>query len=249
MRPSRALLLVLLLATTHGAAYLTGTSDVAQDILAPEPSHVPGTRTAEANIVAVTSGGEGNVGSVEVTIAPGHGRILLDTNPFIETDTQLSARDAARAAARITSTTLTDRDVTYSFDIRGTHLGGPSAGAAMTVATVAAIRNTTVRRDAAVTGTIRPDGRIGRVGGVLEKAVAAGENDFSILLVPRDQTVVTYYRRVEGGDVVNPSLVLRDEEVTPVRIDVNQETTRRFDMETRGIRTARDAVDILVTQR
>lgn len=249
MKASRTLLLLVLLAATHGAAFLAGSGPIQETVLAPDRAQVPGTRTAEANVLAITSNGTGNVGSVQVTIEPGQGRVLLDTNPFVETDTQLSAQTSASVASRITSTTLENRDVTYSFTIQGTHLGGPSAGAAMTVATVAAIRNETVRSDGAVTGTVRPDGRVGRVGGVLEKAVAAGGSDISLLLVPHDQTEVTYYQRTETGEIVKPGLVIEGEPVEPVQVDLNGETKRRFGMETRGVRTAEEAADLLVTKR
>lgn len=247
MKPSRALLLVLLLAATHGAAFLAGTGSIGQDFLAEE-NRVPGTRSATANVVAVTTHGGGNLGTVEATVQPGTGRVLLDTDPFVGTDTQDSAQTAARVAARLTSTSLRNTDVVYSFDISGRTIGGPSAGAAMTVATVAAIRNDTVRSDGVVTGAVRSDGRVGRVGSVLEKAVAAGRGEMSLLLVPPDQTRVTYYRR-DTGEVVDPSLVVRGEAVEPVRVDLNRETTRRFGMETRGVRTASAAVNLLVTQR
>lgn len=251
MRASRVLLLLVLLAATHGAAFLVGYGPVQETVLVPDrtQAQMQETRSAEANVLAVTSNGTGNIGSVEAKIEPGQGRVLLDTNPFVETDTQLSAQTSARVASRITSTNLEDRDVTYSFTIRGTHLGGPSAGAAMTVATVAAIRNETVRSDGAITGTVRPDGHVGRVGGVLEKAVAAGESDISLLLVPHDQTEVTYYRRAGSGKVVEPGLVIEGDPVEPVRVDLNGETKRRFGMETRGVRTAEEATDLLVTQR
>ena len=48
-------------------------------------------------------------------------------------------------------------------------IGGPSAGAAIAVATVAAIEGKNVSKDAVITGTIEEGGYIGEVGGVFEK--------------------------------------------------------------------------------
>ena len=48
-------------------------------------------------------------------------------------------------------------------------IGGPSAGAAIAVATVAAIEGKNVSKDAVITGTIEEGGYIGEVGAVFEK--------------------------------------------------------------------------------
>ena len=130
---------------------------------------------SSAYVVAVTGDSKGLVGSVDVEINPGRGRVLMDTNPFLEPDTQYSAETAAAIAEQYTGKSLDDRDVIYSFDIDGQVLGGPSAGAAMAIATIAAIEGKDVRSDVAVTGTIEEDGSIGFVGGVLEKLQASSE--------------------------------------------------------------------------
>lgn len=72
-----------------------------------------------------------------------------------------------------------------SYDVAG-HADGPSAGGLITVGTIAALRGDTVRQDAAMTGTINPDGTIGPVGGIpqkLEGAAAAGKK---LVLIPAD---------------------------------------------------------------
>jgi len=156
----------------------------------------PQTMSSSAHIIAVTSDNEGIIGSVDVEIYQGRGRVLMNTNPFLEPDTQFSAETAASVAETYTKKSLDDRDVIYSFEIEGQVLGGPSAGAAMTIATIAAIEDRELRDDVAVTGTIRSDGRIGSVGGVLEKAQVASEQGINLFLVPRGQSKLTTYERV-----------------------------------------------------
>lgn len=124
------------------------------------------------------------MGETNVKISPGYGSTLLNADPFIEADTQVSSKTANIVAQDFTEDTLNNKDTTYSFRIDGNYVGGPSAGAAMTLATVAAIENRSVPQDIAVTGTIRSDGSIGRVGGILEKAEAAGRNGLETFYIP-----------------------------------------------------------------
>ncbi|MHC1635966.1 MAG: S16 family serine protease [Candidatus Methanospirareceae archaeon] len=157
-----------------------------------------GEEVAYANIVAVRSDtNEGVIGRVRVEIKEGHGRVMVDTRPFVEPDTQYSIREAVKVAEKFTKANLSDKDVIVSFEINGTLIGGPSAGAATTAATVAAIEGKKVREDVAITGTIEENGEIGRVGGVFEKALAAEKNGIKLFLVPKGQKEVVYYERKE----------------------------------------------------
>ncbi len=157
---------------------------------------LPGqTLSASTNIVAVTSDGSGQVNSADVEILPnGKGRILFNTNPFAEPDTQQSLEIAAFVASSFTKKSLADKDVIYSISNTGAQLvGGPSAGAAFCVATIAAIEGKQVRADAAITGTIQRDGSIGSIGGIVEKMNALIEQKAKLFLIPKGQGVVTTY--------------------------------------------------------
>ncbi|MEM4650105.1 MAG: S16 family serine protease, partial [Candidatus Bathyarchaeia archaeon] len=68
---------------------------------------------------------------------------------------------------------------------------GPSAGAAITIAIISAILNKTLRSDIFITGTINPDGSIGWVGGIPEKAIAAAKQNATKFLVPKGQKIVS----------------------------------------------------------
>ncbi|MCX6772263.1 MAG: hypothetical protein NTV88_00635, partial [Candidatus Micrarchaeota archaeon] len=62
---------------------------------------------------------------------------------------------------------------------------GPSAGGAMTVATHAALIGAKIRQDVVMTGAILPGGKIGEVGGVIEKSIAASDSGAKYMLAPR----------------------------------------------------------------
>jgi len=152
------------------------------------------------NVIAVTENGEGIIGHADVEIIQGRGRVLVNTNPFIEPDTQQSAETATRVAADITGKKLDAYDVIISFNMsdNGTQaqvLGGPSAGAAITLAVLSAIEGKPLRSDISATGTVEKDGTIGPVGAVFEKAQAAGKAGIKTFFIPEGLGNVTFYER------------------------------------------------------
>jgi uncharacterized protein len=70
-----------------------------------------------------------------------------------------------------------------SFDVGG-RIDGPSAGGLMTIGVLAALRGETLREDAAMTGTINPDGTIGPVGGIPYKLEGAAKAGKKLVLIP-----------------------------------------------------------------
>ncbi|HID20191.1 MAG TPA: hypothetical protein EYP28_04560 [Methanophagales archaeon] len=160
--------------------------------------NVPG-GTSCANIVAVRSDNYlGVMGKVYVEIKEGNGGVLVNTNPFVEPTTQYSVREAVKIAKDFTNINISKKDILISFDINGTLMGGPSAGAAIAAATIAALEGKKVRQDVAITGTLEEGGYIGRVDAVFEKAVAAEKNGMKIFLVPKGQKEVIYYEQKVG---------------------------------------------------
>jgi len=151
---------------------------------------------SSANIVAVRSDTySGVIGKVHVEIKKGNGNVLVNTNPFVEPVTQYSIREAVRVAENFTGMNLSNRDIIISFEINGTLIGGPSAGAATTVALIAAMEGKHVKQDAAITGTIEEGGYIGQVGSMFEKAVVAEKNGMELFLVPKGQKKLIYYEQ------------------------------------------------------
>ena len=72
-------------------------------------------------------------------------------------------------------------------------MNSPSAGAAIAVALISAIKNKTLVDGAYMTGTINSDGSIGHVGGIPEKALVAAEKGCERFYVPRGQSNIIVY--------------------------------------------------------
>lgn len=181
--------------------------------------------TAEVNIVAVKQQGETGVmskGVVEIIANDsGKTRILFNANPFVEPDTQQSIETASKIAEAFTKKSLEGRDVIYSIEETDAKLiGGPSAGAALAAATIAAIEGKSIREDVAITGTIEVDGRIGQVGGVIEKSAAAAENGLKEFFVPLGQSKVTYYEQ-QVKEEKRGLITIRRVQYVPKLLDLN----------------------------
>jgi predicted S18 family serine protease len=152
--------------------------------------------TTCANIVAVRSNDyQGVMGKTYVEIKEGHGGVWVNTNPFVEPTTQYSVREAVEIARDFTNMNISNKNVLISFGINGTLMGGPSAGAAIAAATIAALEGKKVRQDVAITGTLEEGGYVGPVGAVFEKAVTAEKNGMKLFLVPKGQKEVMHYEQ------------------------------------------------------
>ncbi|HET6404114.1 MAG TPA: S16 family serine protease [Candidatus Thermoplasmatota archaeon] len=172
-------------------------------------------RTIVMRAAAVSETSEGFVGAtatISITSARnGSGHVFLDTFPLTEVDMQGSARLAARVASQLTGHPVSAHDFFFVVRSNSQQIGGPSAGAAMTVGAIAAINDWSVREDALMTGTINPDGTVGPVGGIAEKATAAASIGVTRFLFPAGQEVVPF----GTARVVNMTQYCRDE----LRID------------------------------
>jgi len=154
---------------------------------------------ATVSVVAVRTIGpwwdqkmEGVVMEAEVEIRPGEGGVYVKTTPYIGIDLQSSLNNAISAVESLTGESLKGFDVFVT--IRAQEeveiVDGPSAGAPLAIAILAAVNGKKVRSDVMATGVIYPDGTIGRVGGVPEKARAAAEMGAKIFAVPPGQSRV-----------------------------------------------------------
>lgn len=93
---------------------------------------------------------------------------------------------AAGWMASIMGTFLLDRDVSdykFSYEIAG-YVDGPSAGALMTSAVLAAMLGDEISKDITMTGTINPDGTIGPVGGIPQKIDGVKKAKKTRMLIP-----------------------------------------------------------------
>lgn len=126
--------------------------------------------------------------NVTVDIIPGGGRILVQTTPLMGILFQDAANTAVAVAKNRTAADLSGSDVIFSITSDGviSTVDGASAGALMTIITHAAATGEPLWENRTLTGTINPDGSIGAVGGVIEKARAAKEAGKDLLLLPRE---------------------------------------------------------------
>lgn len=141
----------------------------------------------------------GSLLNVTVDIVPGRGRVLVNTTPLMGTTFQDAANTAAYVAQNRTGRNLSSSDVIVSIvaEDRVPAVDGGSAGALMTLLMVAAIEGNHPRPDVIMTGTIDHEGRVGAIGGVVEKARAAKEGGKSLLLLPRENSrLVRYTERI-----------------------------------------------------
>jgi uncharacterized protein len=163
---------------------------------------------------AVASTDEGYVGvisTITVTIQNnGSGRVFVDTLPLTQIDMQGSARLAVKVADTLVKNdqncSVNPSNYDYFFVVRTSApiIGGPSAGAVMTVATVALLENWNINNWTVMTGMINPDGSIGSVGGIIQKIEAAYSVGATRFLLPKGQVrnVADYAMENYGIEVV-----------------------------------------------
>lgn len=187
----------------------------------PQPA---GGNSASIKIPAVAQGAGGTRGTLidlTVTVVPGSGHVFIDTRPYAQVDVQGSARLAAMVAADITDHDLRDYDLYYVIRSDAPILEGPSAGAAMAIATIAAFNGWNLSKEVCITGTINPDGTIGPVGGLSHKLKAAADYGANTFLIPEGQGEVTETRMITNDD--GPYISTSTERVTVDLYDLGEE--------------------------
>ncbi len=139
---------------------------------------------------------------LRVVITNGTGMVYLSTEPLAEVDMQASARLAALVATYISGKDYFSYDYFISVKSNSTIIGGPSAGAAMTVAMISALLGKPLNDSVVETGMILPDGTIGPVGGIPEKLEAAAEVGAKVMLIPAGQRIAYSLAQGRYVDVV-----------------------------------------------
>ncbi|MEM5829944.1 MAG: S16 family serine protease [Candidatus Aenigmatarchaeota archaeon] len=143
----------------------------------------------EFPLLAIDENGNGAVTKLIVEIKNGTGKVLVNIeNLLFWVDTQNSIRTAKNLAEKITKINTSNLDIIYTIEVNASLVGGPSAGAAITIATIAALTQKQVNKDVVITGTIDENGNIGEVGGIKEKCKAAKDYGAKICLVPKGQS-------------------------------------------------------------
>lgn len=167
-----------------------------QEIPLVQPPEQPCPATIESSatvfVPAVDKKGNGAVVPLTVQKRAGYGETLINIKDLVFWfDTQESIQTAKDVAERHIGTDTSKINVVYIMNAHTGLVEGPSAGAALTITTIAALENRTLNESVMITGTINPDGSIGPVGGILEKARAAKGIGAKLFLVPQGQSIIT----------------------------------------------------------
>ncbi len=147
---------------------------------------------SDYGVVAVDENDKGHLIPLEVIIKSGSGKLLLNVaNVLFDETLQSSAQTAVLVARDVSRKSLFDKDVLINIEApaeeQSISISGGSAGGAITLAVIAAIQGKKLRNDVYITGTIRGDHTIGRIGAPRAKALAAKEKGAVMFLVPPGQ--------------------------------------------------------------
>jgi len=106
--------------------------------------------------------------------------------------------------AVLLGTMLLGKDATdykFNFIVKG-RIDGPSAGCLLTSGVIAGLRGQKIKEDAAMTGTINPDGTVGPVGGIPQKLQGAKKKGKKLILVPLGQRYDTDMATGQDVDLI-----------------------------------------------
>lgn len=147
---------------------------------------------SDYGVLAVDETDRGHVIGLEVVVKEGKSNLFINVaNVVVDETLQSSAQTAIHIARDVTKTSLINKDILINIKSEepGQNLiiSGGSAGAAMTLAAMAAMQGKTLRKDVLITGTINFDHTIGRIGAARAKALAAKEKGAVLFLVPQEQ--------------------------------------------------------------
>ncbi|MCX9084254.1 MAG: hypothetical protein OIN87_05570 [Candidatus Methanoperedens sp.] len=150
-------------------------------------------------VIGVDENEIGHVIPLEIIIKEGKSNLFLNVaNVLVDESMQTSAQDAIRVAREVTRTSLTDKDVLINIKSPAQEgrltISGGSAGGAITIAAIAAMKGKPPLEDVLMTGTIRVNHAVGQIGAPRAKGIAARENGAKLFLVPPGQ-------KVEVGDI------------------------------------------------
>ncbi len=178
---------------------------------------------AKTFLPAVDKEGNGALTLLVIEATPGSGRTLVDIdNLLFWADTQHSIRIAKKVASNISGIDANNFNLVYNIYANASVIGGESAGAAITIATISVLQNKPLRDDVVITGSINHDGSIGPVQAILPKAKASGEAGAKIFLVPLLQGQEIIYETREHCEKFGPNEFCTTEQV-PRKVNISEE--------------------------
>ena len=154
---------------------------------------------SDYDVFAVDDMGKGHLIPLEVIIKNGKGNLFLNVaNVLFDETLQSSTQTAVLVAREISRKNLFDKDILINIDApaldQKISISGGSAGAAVTLSVMAVLQGRVLKNDVFITGTIKEDHTIGRIGEPRAKALVAKDNGAVMFLVPTGQ-------KNEVGDV------------------------------------------------
>src|SRR5574340_1004964 len=188
----------------------------------------------------------GTVLKIMVEIRDGTGLVLVNTATPTGVDFQTSARTAVMIAQKYTNFDLSRKDVIFSISSENQQelqaVDGGSAGGAMTILLISDISGEPINSKVLMTGTIEDDGSIGEIGGVSEKADAAGKYGAKIFLVPASQAITQVQSCDEkrAGSFVYRTCTSQDKPLSDL-------TEKEFGMKVIEINSIKDALSYFNT--
>ncbi len=130
----------------------------------------------------------GTIVDLNLRTIDGSGKVFIETYPLSQIDTQISLRIAKTIACKTSEKYCLNKDFIYSLKTDSSVIAGPSAGAAITVLTMASLENKQLDPYTVITGVINSGGVIGTVGGVKEKIKAAANAGMKRVLIPKGES-------------------------------------------------------------
>ncbi len=207
-KTSAALLIVLVFGMIAGYSFSVAfpVSEKAAPLNQAQPMQIepavftPASAESSATIYVPALDNDGNGIALPLTVQKrtGYGETLIDINNLVFWfDTQQSIRTAREVAQNLSGADAGGISLVYMISANATLVGGPSAGAALAIATIAALGDRRLNSSIMITGTVNPDGTIGQVGGILEKAKAAKQAGAKLFLVPKGQGTESFLKPEE----------------------------------------------------
>lgn len=210
-------------ATTSTTPIITTTSTIVTTTTIPITSKLENISFSKIKIPAVDEEGKGVIITLQVETIPGYGRALTDIeNLLFWVDTQHSIRTARKIACNISQANISQVDLIYTIYANASVVGGESAGAAITIATIATIENKKINNSVIITGRINHDGTIGPVSAIIEKAKAAKEANATLFLVPLLQSREVVYETKKRCEKIGWGEFCTMEQI-PKKINVEDE--------------------------
>ena len=146
-------------------------------------AQIIGTSAIHAPAV-ILNNNTGSITVVDLTVTTGIGNVVVVGPVSVGNSTLQSARTAAHYASSYLGMNFSRYNFTYTIKDSNVSVSGPSAGAAMTLLAISAMSGKPLRNDFTLTGTISPNGSLGEIGGIYDKAAAARADGFNFILVP-----------------------------------------------------------------